>query len=215
MDTVSAAEFLRDQLPPLAQALIPSTLKSAYGAVELLAEQEPILNVPSAVDNRGRIISWATDLAFEKLLQSKQWDFDYRWRDFAPPTGRYLEVRLSHSVLSLSQVANPNKQPRNVTFRENGRLNNEPFFDLDEFRDEREVSGLPHFILVHGHQRLSFAHVGVPHSEFRRDWIFRTPNLLTMPHAVVSDLPPQEKTDFQGPMLLKEEIDRWRKDNDV
>jgi hypothetical protein len=177
--------------------------------------QEPILNVPSAVDNRGRIISWATDLAFEKLLQSKQWGFDYRWCDFALPTGRYLEIRLSHSVLSLSQVANPNKQPRNVTFRENGRLNNEPFFDLDEFRDEREVSGLPHFILIHGHQRLAFAHVGVPHSEFRRDWIYRTPNLLTMPHAVVSDLPPQEKTDFQGAMLLKEEIDRWRKDHDA
>jgi hypothetical protein len=215
MDNISAAEFLKDQLPSSARALIAPTLKSAYADAKRVTELEPIFKVPTAVDNRGRIVSWATDLAFERLLQTKQWNFDYRWRDFALPTGRYLEIRLSHSVLSISQVANPAGQPRDVAFRENGRLNNEPFFDLDEFKDNREVSGLPHFILVHGHQQLTFAHVGVPHSEFRRAWIYRTPNLLTMPHVVVSDLPPQERTDFQATMQLKEEIDRWRKNHDV
>ena len=50
---------------------------------------------------------------------------------------------MSHSVLSISQVNNPAKQPRSVAFRENARLNNEPFFDLEEFKDEREVRGYP------------------------------------------------------------------------
>jgi hypothetical protein len=213
MDTVSAQQFLADQVSPVARALIPTTLKSAYAAAGLLISQEPILKVLSAVDNRGRIISWAVDLAFEKLLQSKQWPFDYQWRDFAHPTGRYLEIRLSHSVLSISQIANPGKQPRNVTFRENGRLNNEPFFDLEEFREEREVHGLPHFLLIHGHQELNFAHLAVPHSVHRRDWIYRTPNLLTLPHAIASDLPPTETTDFEAAMILKEEIEKWRTDH--
>lgn len=213
MDTVSAQQFLEDQISPSARALIPTTLKSAYSAAALLVKQEPILQVTSAVDNGGRIISWAIDGAFEKLLQSKQWPFDYRWKDFAAPTGRYLEIRLSHSVVTISQIANPGKQPRNVTFRENGRLKNEPFFDLDEFRDERAIHGLPHFLLIHGHQELHFAHLAVPHSVHRRDWIYKTPNLLNMPHAVPSDVPPPESTDFEAIMMLKEEVEKWRKDH--
>ncbi len=213
MDTVSAEQFLADQLSAVQRALVPPALKSAYSAVRLLVAQEPILQVASAADNRGRLIAWAVDLMFEKMLQTKQWPFDYQWRNFSQPTGRYLEIRLSHSVLSISQIANPDKQPRNVVFRENGRLNNEPFFDLDEFRDEREIQGLPHFLLVHGHQELKFAHIGVPHSAFRRDWIYKTPNLLNLLHPVASDLPAAESTDFESAMVLKEEIENWRKDH--
>lgn len=213
MDTVSAEQFLADQISPVARALVPPTLKSAYAAAGLLIREEPILQVASAEDNRGRLVAWAVDLAFEKLLQSKQWPFDYQWRDFAQPTGRYLEIRLSHSALSISQVANPGRQPRNVVFRENGRLNNEPFFDLEEFREEGEVHGLPHFILIHGHQDLTFAHIGVPHSVYRRDWIYKTPNLLNLPHPVASDLPAAKSTDFEATMSLKEEIEKWRKDH--
>jgi hypothetical protein len=213
MDTVSAEDFLRDQVPLAARALIPTTLKTAYSAAQLIARQEPILQVPSAVDNRGRLVSWAADFAFEILLRSGQWGFDYRWRDFAHPTGRYLEIRLSHSVLSISQVSNSGKQPRNVAFRENKRLNNQPFFDLDEFKDERTVHGLPHFILIHGHQDLTFAHLGVPHSEFRRDWIYKTPNLMNLPHPVSSDLPPTETTEFDAAMQLKQEIEKWAEEN--
>jgi hypothetical protein len=213
MDTVSAEEFLLDQIPRNIRPLIPTTLKSAYAAANLLINGEPILQVPSAIDNRGRIISWAVDLAFEKLLKSRQWPFDYRWQDFAHPTGRYLEIRPSHSVLSISQVANPRKQPRNVEFRENGRINNEPFFDLEEFEEEREVHGLPHFLLIHGHQELNFAHLAVPHSIHRRDWIYRTPNLLNIPHSIPAELPPTETTDFEATMTLKEEIEKWRRDH--
>jgi hypothetical protein len=213
MDTVSAQQFLEDQISLLARSLIPTTLKSAYSAANYLISQEPILQVTSALDNGGRIRSWAIDLAFEKLLQSRQWPFDYRWREFAAPTGRYLEIRPSHSVVTISQVSNPGKQPRNVVFRENGRFNNEPFFDLDEFRDERTVKGTPHFILIHGHQELNFAHLAVPHSLHRRDWIYKTPNLLHMPHPVRTDVPPPESTDFEATMNLKEEIERWRNDH--
>jgi hypothetical protein len=215
MDSVSAQKFLEDQVPFPARALIPTTLKSAYSAAALLVKQEPILQVASALDNGGRIVSWAIDLAFEKLLQSQQWPFDYRWREFAAPTGRYLEIRPSHSVITISQVSHPGKQPRNVVFRENGRFNNEPFFDLDEFRDERAIHGVPYFLLIHGHHGLNFAHLAVPHSVHRRDWIYRTPNLLNLPHPVRADVPPPESTDFEATMMLKEEIERWRKDHDA
>ena len=213
MDTVSAEKFLLDQIPLSQRQMVAPTLKSAYGAAKLLAAQEAILQVQSASDNHGRVITWAVDHAFEKLLKSGQWPFDHRWRDFDQPTGKYLEIRMSHSVMSISQVARPGKQPRNVCFRENGRFKNEPFFDLREFDDTRSVHGLPHFLLIHGHQDLNFAHLAVPHSLHRRDWIYKTPNLLTMIHAVNDDLPPPEQTDFDAAMELKQEIDKWRRDN--
>lgn len=213
MDAVSAQHFLLDQVPTKYRTLIPTTLKSAYAAVAVLVKQEPILQVTSAEDNRGRLISWAVDLGFERLLKRQRWPFEYRWKTFAEPTGRYLEIRLSHSVMSISQVAAPGKQPRNVTFRENGRLNNEPFFDLDEFKDEREVHGLPHFLLVHGYQELNFSYLGVPHALHKRDYIYRTPNLMMLPHEVPVDAPAVEETEFDAAMTLKEEIEKWRRDH--
>ena len=114
--------FLYDQVPPALRPMIPATLKSAYAAAALLIEGEPILQVPSASDNRGRVIQWAVDLGFQRLVTSGQWPFDADWRYFEHLTGRYLEIRPSHSVLTISQVADPKKQPRDVRFRANKRL---------------------------------------------------------------------------------------------
>ena len=38
----------------------------------VLVKQEPILQVESAVDNRGRLISWGVDLAFERLGDAEE-----------------------------------------------------------------------------------------------------------------------------------------------
>lgn len=213
MDGISAANFLLDQFPVKHRPLIPTTLKSAYSAAAMLIWAEPILQVASAEDNRGRIVSWAVDLAIERAVQTGQLPYEYEWKSFALPTGRYLELKLSHSVMSVSQIANPSKQPRNVVFRENGRINNEPFFDLDEFRDEAKVKGLPHFLLIHGYQELTFAHLAVPHALLRRDYIYRTPNLMSIPHEIPSDAPGVEDTEFEAAMILKGEIEKWRRDN--
>lgn len=216
MDTVSAKDFVKDQMPPALRALIVPTLKTAYESVRLMDRNEPVFNVPSAVDNRGRRITWAVDYGIEQLLKTQRWPFDYRWREFARPTGRYLEVRLPHSVMTISQVADPSRQPRNVVFRQNARLTNAPFFDLPEFDDTRGVCGVPHFVLIHGHRNLEFAHIGVPHSVHHRDWLHRTPNLMDMPHVVADDVPPTEMTEFDpAAVALKEEIEKWRRDNDA
>jgi hypothetical protein len=70
-----AEAFLRDQIPLPLRALIPTTLKQAYDAATLLAKGEPILNVISAQDNRGRVVQWAVDLGFQRLCESGQWPF--------------------------------------------------------------------------------------------------------------------------------------------
>jgi hypothetical protein len=214
MDIGTVEQFLLDQIPLRHRVLFAPALKSAYDVAREMAKVEPVLQVPSAEDNHGRLISWAVDLAFQRLIESGAWPVDFSWAQFAKPTGRYLQIRLSHSILSISQVADPAIQPRDVVFRQNARINNrEPYFALPEFDDTRIVSGLPSFLFVHGHQDLSFAYLGVPHPVHHRDYIYRTPNLLDLPHEVPSDLPPVEETDTEEVMSLKAEIDKWRRDN--
>jgi len=212
-----AEAFLRDQVPLVLRSIIPTTLKTAYEAADVVIASEPILNVTSAQDNRGRIIQWAVDLGFERLVQSRQWPFECRWRPFVKPTGRYLEILPSHSVITISQVAEPRLQPRDVRFRENKRLSNQLWLiNLPDPRDDRKTSGLPHILLVHGHQRLSFAHLGIPNENHRAGYIYRSPNLMRMPHEVPQSPTPEpvEQTDIEAVMTLKDEIDKWRRDND-
>lgn len=211
---VHAEAFLQDQLPMGLRSMIPTTLKAAYEQAAVLMKSEPILNVTSARDNAGRIIQFAVDLGFQRLVESQQWPFDFRWRPFARPTGRYLEIRPSHSVITISQVADPKFQPRDVLFRANKRLNNQGWIKgLPNPKDDGSSYGLPHILLVHGHQELSFAHVGIPNETHHQGYIYRTPNLMMMPHVVPTIEPAVEKTDFEAVMTLKQEIDKWRRDN--
>lgn len=207
-----AEAFLRDQIPTALRSLVPPTVKAAYEAAELLIKDEPILNVGSA--QPGRIIQWAVDLAFERLCQSGQWPFDFRWQYFERPTGRYLEIRPSHSVITISQVADPSKQPRDVVFRANKRLNGQAWLrGLPQPEDEKASGGVQHVLLIHGYQDLNFAHLGIPKDEQHKGYHYRTPNLMLMPHIVSSPEPPPEETDIEAVITLKEEIDKWRKDN--
>lgn len=209
-----AEAFLRDQVPPALRALIPATLKTAYEAASRLIADEPILNVASAQDNRGRIVQWAVDLGFERLCLSGQWPFEPRWRYFERPTGRYLEIRPSHSVLTISQVADAKNQPRDVAFRENKRLSGQAWLrGLPRPDDETPLGGEPHILLVHGYQELNFAHLGIPRGEHHKGYHYRSPNLMLMPHLVSTPEPPPEETDIEAILTLKDEIDRWRRDN--
>lgn len=205
-----AEAFLLDQVPMVHRAKIPTTLKTAYDAARVVAAGEPILQVPSARDNYGRIIQWAVDFGFQKLVESGAWPYAMRWRPFALPTGRYLEIAASHSVITISQCSDPKKQPREAVFRINKRLNNQGCFK--EILGEPEPAhGLPHILLMHGYQQLDFAHLAMPREE--GGFHTRTPNLMLMPHEIASPEPPMELTDQEAVMTLKEEIDRWRKDN--
>lgn len=208
-----AEAFLLDQIPLKLRTMIPQTLKMAYDAVSAHIVETPFLNVPSAQDNRGRLVQWAVDYGFQKLVESGQWPFEMRWRPFEVPTGRYLEIRASHSVLTISQVEDPQQQPRNVHFRANKRLNNQRWISGLPNPEGNGTNGLPHVLLVHGHQTLNFSHLGIPNEVHARGYLFRTPNLMLMPHAVTTQEPPVEQTDIDAVMTLKQEIDKWRRDN--
>lgn len=212
----TAEAFLLDQMPLAMRALIPTTLKTAYAAAEAHIGATPFLNVPSATDNRGRIIQWAVDFGFQGLIESGQWQADFRWRPFASPTGRFLEIVLPHSAMTISQVKTPRKQSRDVVFRHNKRLNNQGHLDFPGFAEDSEISGLPHILLLHGHQTLNFSHLAIPNERHSLGWIHRTSNLMLMPHLAAAPEeppPPVENTDYEAVMTLKERVDAWKRDN--
>ena len=208
--------YLIDQFPKSQWHHIPTQLRLAYAAADSLIEDSPILRVESAIPNRGRIISWATDLQLERAIKSGVLDCDYQWKSFAHPTGKYLELRFSHLTASISFVKSAKTQPREVVFRQNARLNNEPFLPLDDFTEETIITGLPHFLLLHGHTNLEFAHFALPSAHSNKKLTWRSQNLLSLPHEIVSDTHQAEDTDYDLDEILqlKEELTKWMKDND-
>lgn len=211
----NAEDFVKDQLPFSSWPVIPTVLRTAYAAVDEIFKDNPTFQVPSAQDNKGRFISYAVDAGLQRAVEIGSLACDFRWRPFALPTGRYLELRFSHSTASVSQVADGEHQPRNVVFRENARLRTQKAFDFPEFREEQRMTGLPHFLIVHGHQVPTFAHLGMPSAFSKTQWIWLSRNLMKMPHEIVSDVPAPEntETDFEELNLLKEGIEKWRRDN--
>lgn len=104
-------------------------------------------------------------------------------------------------------------------FRENARLSNgQGTFHFPDMviEDEEPVVGLPHILLIHGHQDLSFAHWAVPSPESKRQFLWRSPNLMGLAHEVPSEGPAAEDTDYdlKEMDLLKERIEKWQRDND-
>ena len=209
-----AEAFLRDQIPPPKRAIIPTTLKNAYSAANLAIEQEPILQVESARYGKGRIVQWAVDFAFERLAKSGQFGNGFRWRPFEKPTGRYLEILFTHSALTISQVADPAKQPRDVGFRRNKRLASQISMEFLRETEGEDTSGIPHILLLHGYQRLDFAHLAIPEPLHWNGFQHKSSNLMQMAHAVPEPEVPMEHTDIEAVMTIKEEIDKWRRDNE-
>lgn len=207
--------FLDDQFPTVLRPLIPSTLKLAYKAAEDLIADNPMLESAVLRGERGRIVAWSVDAAFSRLVDTGALPFDKSWEYYERPTGRYLALRASASIITISQVSDPVSQPRNVAFRQNKRLANQPFLDLPGFEDEVALVGEPHILLTHGYQNLSFAHLCIPDPEHGMDYRYRTNNLMSVLHEVQPEGPPPEDTDYDADALaeLKQDVERYRRDN--
>lgn len=218
MDISTAEQFLLDQIPARVQRLIVPRLKLGYASAEEHIKATPMLQIPTAADDRGRIITWAVEYSIKGLIDSGEWRADYSWQPYARPTGCFLEIRLPHSTLSISQVKFWREQPRNVEFRANARFGNSqiniPGFGGDD--DDDMATGCPSFLLVHGHKSLEFAHIGIPHKHHQHGYIYQSTNLMKMAYEVpASNLaPPEPAPNIDQLLSLKAEIEKWQRDHE-
>lgn len=211
--------FIDDQFPVKSRAHLPTALQTAYESVGALAKDTPFLALPSA--QLGHLRAWACELAIKRLIDSGKLPYDYDWQPYKNGTGNWLRVRLSHSVLSVHQLVDATKTPRKADYRNNGFFNNQGVFDLPELVEDTRLRGLPHLVLTHGHNELSFAHVGLPKLK-GKGYFARTPNLMATLHVVESDVPPLEGVGIEPTVELhrskevaelKDEIVRLLKDS--
>ncbi|RIJ15267.1 hypothetical protein D1231_10900 [Henriciella mobilis] len=156
------------------------------------------------------------DLGIEKAIETGVLPFDYSWESFDKPTGKFLAVRPSHSVVTVSLTRTPTKQPRTVVFRQQQKQVNSQLDLLDGVTEPMEITGLPHILLLHDYRDPEFAHLGIPRADCDQDFSYRTENLFKLPHEVEPQGPAPEGPDdaeLDAVFQLKEDIDRWRKEN--
>lgn len=213
---VNPQDFLDDQFPMAARRVVPTILNTAYSTIRKVVKDEPALQVQSAKQDLGRLMSYAVDRGFEIAIENGSLPFDYCWKDYARPTGKYLALQMTHSFATISLAKTPREQPRSVVFRETAKTLNSQLSLFRSSPDEIKVNGVPHILLLHGFWEPEYAHLGIPKADCNRDFSYRTENLFNLARLVESDGPPPEDTDtqFEDVELLKTEIDKWRRDNE-
>lgn len=215
-----AEEFVDAEVPQALRRFFPSALRRAYSAADQTIERDPYLTTPGGKYQRGDLIMLAASFEFEQLIKSQNLPFDGAWEFFARPTGKHFVMLTPRARITTNQIVDPDKRPRRAVFRTNYAEDNSRFLfeymnaDADMARKQAEIDGSRRLLhILHGYQALEFAYLAYPHPE-QNCHIYRSPNMMRIPHAVTSDLPPTEgPTESPTPEVL-ENIERHLHDND-
>ncbi|WP_210250998.1 hypothetical protein, partial [Methylobacterium sp. WL8] len=92
-------------------------------------------------------------------------------------------------------------------------LNHKPLTSLNMSPDRHLDGERRSLHILHGYQDLNFAHIAYP-SPDKNGHIFRTNNLMRLPHVAIGMLtPPEGPTESPDPEII-ESIERHFRDND-
>lgn len=194
-----AEDFLDEEFPLRFRPLLPSAMRRAYAAAGRVIEKVSFLNTPAGKLHRGDLIALAAEYEIERLAKAGVLPFDPTWEPYARPTGVHLVLRTARAKLTISQVEDGTRKPRDAVFRENYGMANKPYlFDFmnEEMRASEEAR---HLLLLHGYQALDFVYLAVPHAQNKRH-IAQSLNLMLSPHVVASEAPeegPRDSPDLE------------------
>lgn len=216
-----AEQFVDAEVPRTLRHYFPSALRRAYGAADITIERDPYLATPGGKYQRGDLIMLAASFEFEQLIKSNSLpSFDGTWEFFARPTGKHFVMLTPRARITTSQIVDPSKRPRRAVFRTNyAELNDRFLFDdmnaaADRAREKAEKDRERRLLhVLHGYQALEFAYITYPHPEQNRH-LYRSDNLMKMPHEVTTDLPPAEgPAESPSPEAL-ENLERHLRDDE-
>jgi len=214
-----AEEFVDTEIPSRVRHLFPSALRRAYAAADQTMERDSYLGTPGARYQRGDLIMLAASYEFQELVKSNDLPFDGTWEFFARPTGKHFVMLSDRARITTNQIADPKKRPRRAVFRENyAELNEQSLFDdAEEIARQRAAAAhdrerrLLH--VLHGYQDLDFVCLAYPHPEKNRH-IYRTQNLMRLPHDIDSGLPPAEGPQESPTPQALENLERHIRDDE-
>lgn len=186
MPAANAAEDLIDcEFPDIYRPLIPAALKRAYASADLAYDQLEFMGTPSGKFHRGDLIQLATEFEFYKLIKEGHLPFDPAWEFYARPTGKHLVMRSPGAHITLSQVEYPHMKPRQAVFRDSMSVPNCDYLFPEWNAAVRESVERKHVLLLHGHGRLRFSNLAIPHPQENK-LIWYTEDLLALPHEVAT-----------------------------
>lgn len=206
-----AREFLDEEFPDELRRLIPTALKRAYSIADRVMHSEAFLRTPGGLFQRGDLVALSAQYELERLALSGSLPFRCTWEDYARPTGKHLVIWTARAKLTVSQIPDPEKKPRQAIFRDNYGLGNMRFL-FDFMNEEAKLRNeAKHILLIHGYQSLAFAHLTYPHPD-RNEHVYSSDNLMKMVHAVPDDLAKEEgPTESPDPEAM-EFLDRALRD---
>jgi hypothetical protein len=190
-----AEDFLDEEFPLRLRPLLPSAMRRAYAAATRVIETISFLATPAGKLHRGDLIALAAEHEVERLAKAGALPFEPTWEPYARPTGLHLVLRTARAKITVSQVDDGTRKPRDAVYRENYGMANKPY--LFDFMNEemRAAQGARHLLLLHGYQSLDFVYLAVPHAERKRH-IARSSNLMLLPHTVASEAPEEGPRDI-------------------
>jgi hypothetical protein len=215
-----AEHFTDEEVPPSIRPLIPTAIRRAYLAADATIESAPYLTTPGGRYQRGDLIMLAASYEFQQLVTNGSLPFDGAWEFFAKPTGKHFVMLTKRARITVNQIEDPRKKPRRAVHRNNyAELNQSNLFadfdeDLKRAREEAAKDSARRLLhILHGYQELDFAHLAYPHPDRNRH-IYRSPNLMKMPHEMPMDLPAAEgPSESPNPETL-ENIKRHLRDDE-
>jgi hypothetical protein len=126
-------------------------------------------------------------------VQTGALPFEATWEPYARPTGKHLVVRTARGKLTINQVEDWRKKPREAEFRSNYGISNMPYL-FSQMNDEIKANlDRKHLLLLHGYQELNFCYLTVPHAQ-QNVHLARSTNLMIIPHVVTP-----ERAEEEGP----------------
>ncbi|TXM70180.1 hypothetical protein [Methylobacterium sp. WL120] len=212
--------FIDEEFPSTIRPLIPSALRRAYATADRTIDQNVYLSTPGGQYQRGDLIMLAVSFELERLVKTGDLPFDGSWENYARPTGKHFVIRTNRALITANQVEDASKKPRKAVFRANFEESNQSLlFEDDEAERRRKIEQAildgerRSLHILHGYQDLNFAHIAYP-SPDKNGHIFRTNNLMRLPHVAIGMLtPPEGPTESPDPEII-ESIERHFRDND-
>lgn len=198
-----AQDLLAEHFPPETRRLLVPALRRGYAAVDRLMEIEPIFATPAGRFQKGDLNVLAVELELHRLTTAGRLPFETAWEYYEAPTGKHLVLRSDAVRVTINQVKFMGQKPRHAAFRGSFGLPNMRYLFADWNEAAERENHLPHVLLLHGYQDLSFAQLGVPNPS-ANDLIECTSNLLWEPHEVAEPVAEEGPSASPEPEVIEQ-----------
>ncbi|WP_370931741.1 hypothetical protein [Bartonella sp. DGB1] len=204
-------DFIKTRIPIKDKIILMQCVNEGHKVIRNMRKDDLALGLPMVNNMKCYFLSIGVHFVIQRNIESGILPFTCGWKNFAKPTGKYLEIIGHGFTFSINSVANCNKPPKKAIFREQKLVGNKTLFNYQEncFADII-YEPYPHFILTFSSSGYSLndLRIGLPANYKRSQWEWVSNNWLHEPHLVTGTSAEIENTSYnpEDMNLLKETL---------